>query len=258
MTTAERLLKIDEGVEKTKALNAELEQTLYGTDTGGKSFYDEFWDIIQNNGKRTNYSYAFAYQGWGDTTFKPKYDIKPVDSCSGLFRSVSSITDLEAALERAGVVLDTSQATNLNNAFNANFTILPTIDLTKCVGTSASNITLRDRVHTIRKLIVAPQTFPPPATFSGAKKLVNIIVEGTISLDNYLPDLSPCTLLSKDSIKSIINALEYVDGTSATIRLSLTAINNAFETSEGAADGRTSTEWLALIATKPNWTISLV
>lgn len=32
MTTAEKLLKIDEGVEKAIALNAELEQTLYGAD----------------------------------------------------------------------------------------------------------------------------------------------------------------------------------------------------------------------------------
>ena len=36
------------------------------------------------------------------------------------------------------------------------------------------------------------------------------------------------------------------------------AVNIAFETSAGAGDGSTSAEWLALVATKTNWTISLV
>ena len=40
-----------------------------------------FWDIMQNFGQRTDYSYAF-YQGdpdnpWNDETFKPKYDMHP-------------------------------------------------------------------------------------------------------------------------------------------------------------------------------------
>ena len=62
--------------------------------------------------------------------------------------------------------------------------------------------------------------------------------------------------LSKDSIISIINALSTATS-DLPITLSITAVNNAFETSPGAADGSTSEEWTALIATKPNWTISL-
>ena len=42
-----------------------------------------------------------------------------------------------------------------------------------------------------------------------------------------------------------------------TITFSKTAVNKAFETSAGANDGSTSAEWLALVGTKPNWTISL-
>ena len=63
--------------------------------------------------------------------------------------------------------------------------------------------------------------------------------------------------LSKDSIESIMNCLS-ADATDQTLTLPLTAVNTAFETSEGAADGSTSAEWLALVAAHSNWTISLV
>lgn len=63
--------------------------------------------------------------------------------------------------------------------------------------------------------------------------------------------------LTADSIKSIVEGLSDT-ATGQTLTLSKTAVNKAFETSEGANDGSTSAEWLALIATKSNWTISLV
>lgn len=63
--------------------------------------------------------------------------------------------------------------------------------------------------------------------------------------------------LSHDSIVSVINALSSVTS-GLSVTFSKTAVNKAFETSAGANDGSTSAEWLALVATKINWTISLV
>lgn len=64
------------------------------------------------------------------------------------------------------------------------------------------------------------------------------------------------TKLSKASILSAMGLL--MDTLSGqTLTLSQTAVDTAFETSEGAADGSTSAEWLALVDAKPNWTISL-
>lgn len=63
--------------------------------------------------------------------------------------------------------------------------------------------------------------------------------------------------LSKDSIVSVISCLSPT-ATSNTLGLKLTAVDAAFETSPGAADGSTSAEWLALVAAHSNWTISLV
>lgn len=67
-----------------------------------------------------------------------------------------------------------------------------------------------------------------------------------------------CSKLSADSIQSIIDGLA-TGVTGQTLTLSRTAVNKAFETEEGANNGSTeeASEWFNLIATKPDWTITL-
>ncbi len=90
--------------------------------------------------------------------------------------------------------------------------------------------------------------------FNSCSKLTNLTMAGTIKANGM--DLQHSTKLSKASIISVINALS--DTTNALkVQLSKTAVNNAFETSGGVADGSTSEEWTTLIATKANWTIAL-
>ena len=92
------------------------------------------------------------------------------------------------------------------------------------------------------------------SAFSGCTALRNMTVNGIIKASSL--NTAPCTLLSKASIESIINALSPT--TSAlTVTLSKAAVNTAFETEAGLADGSTSQQWADLIATKSNWTISL-
>ena len=38
----------------------------------------DFWEIYQQGGSRTDYSFAFNGSGWNDDVFKPKYIIKPI------------------------------------------------------------------------------------------------------------------------------------------------------------------------------------
>ena len=91
--------------------------------------------------------------------------------------------------------------------------------------------------------------------FQNLKALEDLTVTGVIGGDGFNVQWS--TLLSKASITSIINALSSTT-TGLTVTLSLAAVNKAFETSTGANNGSTSTAWTTLIATKTNWTISLV
>lgn len=61
---------------------------------------------------------------------------------------------------------------------------------------------------------------------------------------------------SKDSIISLMACCS-PEVSGKTLTFNKAAVDKAFETSSDAADGSTSTEWAELIATKPNWTISL-
>lgn len=125
---------------------------------------------------------------------------------------------------------DTSSGTNFSYMFIgcAKLTTIPQLDTSK--GTNFSHM------------------------FSSCTNLTNLTMTGTIKANGM--DLHYSTKLSKASIISVINALS--DTTNALkVQLSKTAVNNAFETSGGVADGSTSEEWTTLIATKANWTIAL-
>ena len=92
------------------------------------------------------------------------------------------------------------------------------------------------------------------AALSTLPALQELRFQGSIQADLSVKD---STLLSKDSIQSLLPCLSgTVSG--KTLTLSLQAVDTAFETSEGAADGSSSAEWTALVDSKPNWTISLV
>ena len=110
------------------------------------------------------------------------------------------------------------------------------------------------KLHTIEKLVLSEKVYPL-SSFVNCYELENLTIEGIIGQNDFNVQWS--TKLSKESIISIINALS-VTTSGLTVTLSKTAVNNAFETAKGNADGSTSEEWAALIATKQNWTISLV
>ena len=215
-----------------------------GFEAGKQAEYNRFWDNYQINGTRVNYQYgAFGGTGWNDETYKPKYpitakyaynmymgcqvteilgiDFSTVVELNGVFRECS-------ALIRVGVV-DGSTASNATACFSGAI-----------------------RLQTIDEFIVNPSmTFLN--TFANCKALANIVIGGTIGNDISF-NASP---LSKDSIISIITHLS--DTTSGkTLTLMKSAVNTAFETSSGAANGSNSDEWNNLIATKSNWNISLV
>lgn len=92
------------------------------------------------------------------------------------------------------------------------------------------------------------------SALSQLRELRELRFQGSIQADLSVKDSK---LLSKDSIRSLLPCLSgTVSG--KTLTLSLQAVDTAFETSEGAADGSSSAEWTALVDSKPNWTISLV
>lgn len=217
-----------------------------GFEAGKKAEYDAFWDEYQENGNRIKYGCAFAGVGWNDKTFKPKYDIRPTEASR--FLSGTGITDFKGALEKAGVVFDLSKAISISYITDASNTLtrLPELNTTSCASLlyfvyQASNLVSIDKV--ILKNDGSQKI--GAQTFGYLTSLEEIRFEGVIGQNGL--NLQHSMLLSKASIESIINALSTTTSGLA-VTLSKTAVNNAF----------TADEREALIATRTNWTISLV
>ena len=250
--------------EKLAELSAILDTKADGYDNGfedgRQAEYDAFWDACQENGARTDYYFGFAGRIW-QNDFRPKYSIRPINAgyVFGYWDAANTLfIDLVDLCKKQNIEVDFSQATNVTNAFGSNtiFTHIGVVDVRK-----APNINglfgYNYYVHTIDKLILKPDgsTAFNSSTFISCTRLENIIVEGVIGQSGF--DMQWSTLLSKTSITSIINALSTTTS-GLSITLSKTAVNSAFATTTGGTDGSTSAEWAALIATRSNWTISLV
>ena len=195
-------------------------------------YYDTFWDAFQLNGTRENYTSAFTCAGrgniWTDDNYNPKYPIT-----------------IGTASSNGNLMFQNFVGTD---------TKVPIIYADGLTGFISSVFINSQNLKTIRELhLVEGLTYT--IALNNLKALETLNVTGVIGGEGFNVQWS--TLLSKVSIKSIINALS-TNTTGLTVTLSKIAVNNAFETSEGAADGSTSIEWTTLIGTKQNWTISLV
>ena len=260
-TIAEKLSYIAEnepkvyqaGYEKGKSEGGDSEGAYNeGFEAGKQAEYDAFWDRYQDNGNRTDYANAFSGRGWSESTFKPKYDMT-VTNPYMLFR-YCGIKDLGVAIRNSGkrLIID-----NHTLSYSFNNTLLEIIDnvefaqvLTKLDAAFNSSSLLRE----IRIPIPIIETTTLGA-FSSCGALEEVRFNGTIGTSTL--NLQWSTKLSKASIENIVSCLSTTTN-GLTVTLSKTSVNKAFETSEGANDGTTSAEWLALVATRSNWTISLV
>lgn len=224
-------------------------------EAGRKAEYDAFWDGFFTNTEE--YAWRFAGKGWNDHTFKPDRDIIFTKRGANYCFCNSLITDLEAILKRNNVVLDTSKTQRLDNFFNycISLTCVPEIVINENCTNITSMFSECRALRTIRKLTFPEKTFNAASVFYNCLALEEITIGGTIGCNGL--DLHWSTMLNKASITSFINALSTTTS-GFTITFSETAVNNAFATSSGAADGSTSAEWNALVATKSNWTITLV
>lgn len=251
---------------KYSALNNQLEQIMYGIDTGGKSFYDAFWDDFQQGGKRTNYEQAFAC--WGQKYIRPKYKVvlpKTTDSTNAVnqrsIRMFQYCNKLKI-IEKEYFDFSKYNVTTTESSYG-NYLIFrgcSELEEVEDIGINPNGYyyqTYRDcrKLKTVEVFRVTEDT-NFNNVFTGCYELENITVSGIIGQDGLW--FGDSRKLSKDSIISIINALSENLAKSRTTTLSLNAVNKAFETSAGANDGSASAEWETLISGKDYWTIFLL
>lgn len=245
MSIAEKLTTIAENVQKVYAAGKQAE-------------YNAFWDSFQFKGNKWDYNRAFANSCWNAETFKPKYPIHCA-SCEEMFLKFNHDADFEP-VDLSDLNITTDRSVNFNYMFwNANVSHIPALDMSNTNGSiynafSWSQTGFESPLEIIDEIKIKEGVQFSKDCFYKQKKLRKLILSGVLSTSIWLQD---CSSLSRESIVSIINAMATDSkGTSATF--SKEAVNIAFETIEGAADGSTSEEWVALISTKTNWTISIL
>lgn len=258
-----------------------------GVEDGKQAEKDDFWSkYMKNINEGGDANYLFAGSCWNSTTFYPKYDIVPKSlNYSSMFSYFSweetPRIDLAQRLEECGVKLDFSQTTgSTSNLFAYCYvTRLPKLDLSHT--TSQYDRTFRGARYlvTIDELILSSAVRSFNNTFQLCNSLTNLILRGLIG---STIDFSACTKLTKNSILGTVateeqitageniitlNNVSYFGGifgalsttsTGQTLTLSKTAVNKAFATTSGGADGSTSQEWLNIVSYFSNWTISLL
>lgn len=227
--------------------------------TGAKVRDTNFWDrfIIGNN-----FTYVFAHRGWDDSTFRPTRNIN-VSNAKYMFGCTKSQNAYYAFISNLETILAANDVYIIFNTSELEATFLYCSQLLK-VGRIKFNKSVTNLKNTFRscrqlKEINVPIPVNDTTVFNTAfdycNSLVEVRFEGVIGTSGL--DLQHSTVLSKASWQNIIGCLS-ADTSGLSMTGSLASVNKAFETSEGANDGSTSTEWLDLIATKPNWTIKLV
>lgn len=196
-----------------------------GYDEGYQAHNEWYWDGMLNNGNAANYICRF-YRWTNVSIYQPNHNIVhsliASDSPNQTFRA-SFFTDLK-----------------VDNIFN---------DISVLSYTFYEMMYLKN-ARTLHVGVGTSYTNP----FGYCNNLEEVRFNGTIGKNGL--SFKDCTKLSKDSH---ISTIEHLSATTSglTVTFSKTAVNKAFETSSGANDGSTSTEWTTLVASKSNWTISL-
>lgn len=240
-----------------------------GVADGKQAEYDAFWDALQLNGQRREYSnFGAGVYVPSEIWLNPKYPFVLKGSAQNFMRDFNTSVSASyggpgghrAPVDLSGWKIDTSEVADAQYLFcNASVKNL-TLDLSNATSLLmvfnggnrglSNNITLK----VSEKCTSYSNAFYHNKNENWCTDVVRFAEGSVIAAGNL--NLSHCNQ-SKVSLASVINALSSAT-TGLTVTLRLDAVKKAFETAEGANDGNTSDEWTALAATKPNWTINLI
>lgn len=220
-----------------------------GVIEGKQEQYDEFWDAFLSG---SYFVGKFSGQGWTRNTFRPNKDITITGSANNCFFFNYCDVDLVEWCRELGITITFKPSFAASMFHGSRFTRLPELDMS-IVTAFSSTFASCERLITIDKLKINNGTATFVLTFSSCYALKNITIEGIIGKDI---DFKACTELSKASITSAMNARSTT--ATFTMTFSKAAVDKAFETAEGANDGSTSAEWIALDNERPNVTTALI
>lgn len=206
-------------------------------EAGKKTAYDEFWDNLQNYGKRTVYDRTFEY--WAGEYFRPKYKIVPnsyPNAQHGFYRWMQASVNLKK-IEKAYIDLSKAELPTGSSSmgWRQTFQNCKNLQVVEDIGMQPALYYYTFNgcydLSTIEVLRFAENTQESSA-FTNCNLLENITIEGTIGRNL---SFSSCPL-SIDSLKSVITHLKNYSGTDNeyTYKLTLSSESKALLEEEGA------------------------
>ena len=175
-----------------------------GYTNGCSAENERFWNVLQNNGARNNYAYAF--NGWGCEEIVPLHKIAPNSGTMAMvFASNQSLKVVrEEHFDFSNVPVATSAITGNYGTFMA----CSNLELVEDIGLQPNfsydytfaNCTKLKKIAMMR--VNENTTFNN--TFAGCYALEDLTISGTIGQNGFQVTHSP---LSRDSVLGIVSAL---------------------------------------------------
>lgn len=251
----EQTMRLNDGLAGGNSDAQTMREKIYeeGKAEGYQKHFSDMLDGLKTNVNQ--FQNLFSGVGWNDKTFIPDRDMVVTGNIRNMF-FLSRITgSLQDYFTKGGHTISFVNIVSMDSMLNySKISGFPAVS----IGNGATVNQMfggAELLTTIEKIIISDDGSNKfNRAFDKCYSLVSVVIEGVIGQNGFNVSWSP---LNKASLTSIVNALSATT-TGLTVTLRLDAVNKAFETSEGAADGSTSDEWLALAATKSNWTISLI
>lgn len=183
----------------------------------GDSYYDTFWDNLQQNGNRLEYDNAFYGTGWNDANFKPKYPILWTgNNVSATHRNVggvfysSRITNLAERLRECGMnEIDLLPASQLSSWLGYSYiTRFPKVIFG--ISAQCQNI-FKDAIYLeIVEEITFPQGQGYELKFQNCPALKETNVKSLLT-KNYNAQTSPLITV-EDAINTILHLEDHFNG----------------------------------------------
>lgn len=236
-----------------------------GFENGKQSEYDAFWNMIQDNGNRTDYGQAF--RNWRSRTeyLRPKYKVVPTAPTSAMntFYNCEGLKKVEAEyFDFSKKARGGYQGSGWYHTFTTcgeleeieDIGIMPDTDLTNTFAHCS-------KLKKIAMVRVNINTVISSGLFEGCRALESVAFEGEIA---YSINLKWSTRLNRASIENIITCL--ADGiTGKTLTLSKAAVDEAFRGISAGdfttiVEGTNSVDWITwsgMVVSK-GWTLTLI
>ena len=254
MSIAQDLQTIAENVPRVYSAGVEAGKAQGGGGGNDTEIIRVLTTALQNKGKSTIFDDTFNGSPIDDATLSvimENWGNYSITRANRMFQDTKNISEALYTDK-----LDFSKCQSLLSAFiNSTVKKLKVIDARATTdGWSGMADMFRDcsNLETIDEFYPSKNT-KFNGTFGYCKNLITVVFKSEVAVNGL--HLGQSTLLDKQSIDSVMYWLSSTT-TGFTVTFSLSAVNKAYETSEGANDGSTSAEWLAKVAEKPNWTIA--